>query len=60
MPGFNNRMTEFQAALGVTQMGKLARVVEARRALARQYDALLDPALARGGAPAPDERHVFQ
>ena len=60
MPGFNNRMTEFQAALGVTQMGKLARVVEARRTLAQRYDILLDPMLARAGARAPDERHVFQ
>jgi len=59
-PGFNNRMTEFQAALGVTQMAKLDRVIAARRALAAEYDALLDPSLARGGARAPDARHVFQ
>jgi dTDP-4-amino-4,6-dideoxygalactose transaminase len=59
-PGFNNRMTEFQAALGVTQMAKLDRVIAARRALAAQYDALLDPSLVRGGARAPDARHVFQ
>ncbi len=60
MPGFNNRMTEFQAALGVTQMTKVARINAARRALAARYDALLDPALERRGARAPDERHVFQ
>jgi len=60
MPGFNNRMTEFQAALGVTQMAKLQRVIRARRELAERYDRILDPALARGGARAPDERHVFQ
>lgn len=59
-PGFNNRMTEFQAALGVTQMGKLDRVIAARRALASVYDQILDPAFARTGARAPNERHVFQ
>ena len=58
--GFNNRMTEFQAVLGVSQMGKLDRVITARRALAQRYDALLDASYARGGARAPDARHVFQ
>ena len=37
MPGFNYRLTEFQGALGVTQMAKLARIVEARRCLAGNY-----------------------
>jgi perosamine synthetase len=41
MPGYNTRMTEFQAALGVTQLGKLDRILAARRRLARAYDALL-------------------
>lgn len=59
-PGFNNRMTEFQAALGGTQMTKLDRVIEARRKLALRYDELLDASLLRGGARAPDSRHVFQ
>ena len=31
MPGFNYRMTEFQAALGLTQMSKLDRIITARR-----------------------------
>ena len=31
IPGFNLRMTEMQAALGVAQMGRLADVIEARR-----------------------------
>lgn len=60
LPGFNNRMTEFQAALGVVQMTKLERVVSARRALAVQYDRLLDPSLERLPANAEDERHVYQ
>jgi dTDP-4-amino-4,6-dideoxygalactose transaminase len=41
MPGFNYRLTEFQAALGVSQMAKLDRVIAARRDLAARYDALL-------------------
>jgi dTDP-4-amino-4,6-dideoxygalactose transaminase len=41
LPGFNNRMTELQGALGVTQMSKLDRIVSARRQLAARYDALL-------------------
>ena len=39
-PGFNCRMTELQAALGVTQMAKLDRVLAARRRLAARYDEL--------------------
>jgi perosamine synthetase len=38
MPGFNYRLTEFQAALGVTQLGKLQRLLDGRRALAQRYD----------------------
>ena len=41
MPGFNYRMTEFQAALGLTQMHKLDRIITARRQHAAYYDALL-------------------
>lgn len=39
--GFNYRMTELQAALGVSQMTRLDAYVARRRALARRYDALL-------------------
>ncbi|MBI3680292.1 MAG: DegT/DnrJ/EryC1/StrS family aminotransferase [Acidobacteria bacterium] len=41
LPGFNYRMTEFQAALGITQLKKLRRIVEQRRRLAANYDRLL-------------------
>lgn len=39
--GFNYRMTELQAALGVSQMERLDRFVARRHELARRYDALL-------------------
>ncbi len=47
MPGYNYRMTEFQAAFGSTQMKKLDRIIQARRRLAHHYDSLLenDPVL---------------
>lgn len=39
--GFNYRMTELQAALGLTQLERLNLYVEQRHALATRYDALL-------------------
>ena len=39
--GFNYRMTDVQAAIGLVQLGKLARLVARRRELARRYHALL-------------------
>ncbi len=39
--GFNYRMTELQAALGVTQMERLDHYVARRHQLAQRYDALL-------------------
>jgi dTDP-4-amino-4,6-dideoxygalactose transaminase len=41
--GFNYRMTEMEGALGVSQLGKLERFVQARTVLARRYDAVLAP-----------------
>lgn len=36
--GFNYRMTDIQAALGLSQLGKLERFLERRRVIARRYD----------------------
>lgn len=39
--GFNYRLTDMQAALGVSQLDRLEQYIERRNALARRYDALL-------------------
>lgn len=39
--GHNLRLTDFQSALGLSQLAKLSRFVERRRALAARYDDLL-------------------
>jgi UDP-4-amino-4,6-dideoxy-N-acetyl-beta-L-altrosamine transaminase len=39
--GFNYRMTELQAALGISQMNRLEQFIYERRRLAREYDFLL-------------------
>lgn len=39
--GFNYRMTELQAALGLSQMGRLDAYVERRQSIAARYDTLL-------------------
>jgi perosamine synthetase len=39
--GYNFRMTDLQAAIGIVQLGKLESFVERRRALAARYDAAL-------------------
>jgi dTDP-4-amino-4,6-dideoxygalactose transaminase len=41
VPGFNYRLTEIQAALGVTQMARLATILSRRREVAERYNTLL-------------------
>jgi dTDP-4-amino-4,6-dideoxygalactose transaminase len=41
--GFNYRMTDIQAAVGLVQLGKLDAMVARRRELAARYDELLAP-----------------
>jgi dTDP-4-amino-4,6-dideoxygalactose transaminase len=66
LPGFNNRMTEFQGALGQTQMRKLSRVIAARFAVAQRYDKLLidspltAPRAGQGGARPASRRRPRQ
>jgi len=60
MAGFNYRMTEFQAALGVTQMAKLERIIAARRRFAEHYDKLLQDTLLQAPKVAAGNEPVYQ
>lgn len=60
LAGFNNRLTEFQGALGVSQMAKLDRIVNARLAGAARYDALLSGSAVQPPAVPGGSRHVYQ
>ncbi len=59
--GFNYRMTDIQAAIGLVQLGKLEGILEARGRLARRYGSLLggERRLEAPAAPA-GRRHTYQ
>ncbi|HWF76950.1 MAG TPA: UDP-4-amino-4,6-dideoxy-N-acetyl-beta-L-altrosamine transaminase [Caulobacteraceae bacterium] len=42
-PGFNYRLPDLNCALGLSQLAKLPRFAERRRALARRYESALEP-----------------
>ena len=61
--GHNLRMTDFQGAMGLSQMKKLERIILARVTVAKRYDALLEGAAGNGIRPPrslPNTRHVYQ
>jgi len=59
--GFNYRMTDFQGALGVVQMGRLGAVLDARRRLAERYgEALGDLAGVATPLVPPGAVHTYQ
>ncbi len=60
MPGFNYRLTEFQAAFGSSQMAKLDRIIAARRRLAHHYDSLLENDPVRVPYVPVESSHVYQ
>ncbi|MFK0109558.1 DegT/DnrJ/EryC1/StrS family aminotransferase [Streptomyces sp. NPDC091217] len=53
--GFNYRMTDVQAAIGLVQLGKLDAMIARRRELAARYDALLHAV--PGLTPVRDPAH---
>ncbi len=57
--GYNYRMTEMQAALGLSQMDRLAQFVDRRNALAERYDRLLGNLPLTRPAQNPDCRSAF-
>jgi perosamine synthetase len=58
--GFNLRMTEFQAALGSSQLSKLERIIARRRSAAARYDALLAGTGICPPRALEGSRHVYQ
>lgn len=50
-PGYNYRMTDVQAAIGIEQLRRLPEIVRRRRALAQNYDRLLATALPQVQTP---------
>jgi perosamine synthetase len=61
-PGFNYRLTDFQATLGRAQLPHLQGWIDARRGLAQQYSTALAPLAARGMLvlPASHPGHSWQ
>jgi dTDP-4-amino-4,6-dideoxygalactose transaminase len=57
--GFNFRLTEMQAAIGLCQLARLAAVTAARRATAAYYDAHIDSAKYGRPAVLPGHTHVY-
>jgi perosamine synthetase len=60
MPGFNYRITEFQAALGIRQLNKLHRVIGARRQGASCYNSLLEGTSIQSPIVAGGQTPVYQ
>jgi perosamine synthetase len=59
-PGFNCRMTEPQAALGLAQLARMSKVIEARRQRAAVYDELLDGTSVQPQARPEGSESVYQ
>ena len=57
--GLNYRLTDMQAALGLSQLGRLDAFLARRRALAARYDALLQGLPLRPQAPLPGAVSAF-
>jgi len=56
--GYNFRMTEMEAAIGLVQLRKLPRITARRRELAAAYDAAIGDAYVRPRT-LPGHRHVY-
>lgn len=60
LPGFNYRITEFQAALGITQMRKLERIIIRRRRSAAYYNYLLKDTNLQQPIVSNGNKHIYQ
>jgi perosamine synthetase len=59
-PGFNYRLTEFQAAMGLVQMKRLSELVGHRRRAAGEYDRLLEGTGIRKPLALESSAHIYQ
>ena len=59
-PGFNYRLTEFQAAMGLVQMKRLSELVGQRRRAAAEYDRLLEGTGIRKPLALESSAHIYQ
>ena len=57
--GFNYRMTDIQAALGLSQLARLEQFIERRNVLAQRYDRLLDALPLQRPTLLPENRSAF-
>jgi len=60
MPGYNLRMTEFQAALGTGQLRRWPQIIASRRDAADRYDRLLASTPCRVPLALERESHTYQ
>jgi perosamine synthetase len=59
-PGFNYRLTEFQAAMGLIQMKRLSELLGHRRHAAEEYDRLLEGTGIRKPLALEPSAHIYQ
>jgi perosamine synthetase len=57
--GFNFRMTEMQAAIGLAQLGRLEAITERRRRIASYYDEMIPAERFARPRRLADTRHVY-
>jgi perosamine synthetase len=60
MPGFNYRLTEFQAAFGLVQLSKLGRISKTRKQITTKYKDLLAKSGFQFQQINPGYEHVYQ
>lgn len=56
---YNYKMTDMQAALGISQLKRLPQFIEERQAIARKYDAGLREICTIPGGYAKSKKHVY-
>jgi dTDP-4-amino-4,6-dideoxygalactose transaminase len=60
VPGYNYRMTDFQAALGRSQLSKIDRIIKARREAASNYDLQFANTMIQAPVVSTEHNPVYQ